>query len=223
MIKLEKSNYQSLIRAMTKIYLQPYVPYSIAGVDFLPVEAGGDGMQRILFSPDGLHSISVMGLSNDALLIKNESNAAFNFSLSRKKKVLAVVSYKAGGSSLQINSNWRISANGVENREIHGNPDLVVSKNMNIDWVADGITRVDIKIGDSGHACCVFSENELLFVRMNGHHVLPRLGECVRSEAYRTITPDEIISKVNENPELQEKIGKKFIENWMVRTGWGSK
>lgn len=107
-----------MVSAMTKIYVKPYGPFSINGADFPPVDAGGAAMRRILFSPDGLHSISVAGLPDDSLLIKNESKAAFNFSLSRKNKVLAVVSYNQNGSSLRVNSNWRISKIGVENREM---------------------------------------------------------------------------------------------------------
>lgn len=83
------------------------------------------------------------------------------------------------------------------NTEIHTNPDLIASKNLNIDIDVSGIGRVDLKIEKSGCAACVFSKNELLFVRLNGNRVIPRLEGFIDNETHRRL--DDLL-KSNAQP-----------------------
>lgn len=65
---------------------------------------------------------------------------------------MATVKYQGADSVLFLNTNWRIMANKVDNREIYRNPDLHPSTHLNIDMELDGVGRVDLKIDESGCA-----------------------------------------------------------------------
>lgn len=162
---------------MAKIYVKLYDPFTISGLDFAPINS--NAMRRIVFSPDGRSSISISQLPDGCLLLSNEGECpAFSFSISREQKVVAVVrfaTYAGYGQSLCVNTNWLLYENGVKNIEIKTNPDLVRSTCLHIDiQVTDDIGRANLKIGKSGFAAMVFSK-ELYFMKMNGHHTVPRL------------------------------------------------
>lgn len=170
---------------MSKLYIKPYGSFVLTGRDFPTTES--QMMRRILFSPDNIHSVSVVSLRDGTLLFTNQSKIRFEMSLSRNGKVLAVLKLRPDLNEVIINTNWRLTENGVKNREIHGNPDLIISKNINIDLQMDGIGRIDLKVNDSGFASCVFSAKELLFVRMNGPSVFPHLFGLIEAEAQRNL------------------------------------
>lgn len=197
---------------MAKVYVKMYSDYEISGKDFATVRS--DTMRRILFTPDNVHSVSVMELRDGALGIFNESRTSFEFTISRGKKIIAVVKCVADTSSLHINSNYRLTQKQLENREIHTNPDLVTSPCLNINLLnVDGIGRIDLKVDDSGFAACVLSDKELLFVRMNGHHSVPRLLDFMDR-----LVP---VSALN-SPEVKNMVGRQFFREWCEAHGWGS-
>lgn len=141
---------------MSKVFFKPYSSFQITGTDFETVSS--DAFRRIVFSPDGVHAISVVSLRDGTLLFTNDSDSPFEFTLSRNHKTLAVVKYSRE-STLTVNSNWRISASGVKNCEIHSNPDLIISKHINIELQGAAFARADLKINNTGFACCIFSDN----------------------------------------------------------------
>lgn len=147
-----------------------------------------------------IHSITEM--RDGCLCIKNDSKAAFNFTISRNRKLIAMVEY-TGDDHLLVNTNWRINSRGVQNREIHTNPDLNRSQNLHIDVRMEaGIGRIDLKVDESGCAACVFSNNELLFVRMNGNRVVPKLEGFIEQEIYRRVA------------KVKDDIGRKYLLDW---------
>lgn len=139
-------------------------------------------LRHFEISPDGRHSISVVALRDGTLLLTNEAKTPYTFSISRDRRVMATVQCVPDTSNLIINTNWRINDNGVQNPEILANPDIIMSPKLNIDLDYDGFGRVDLKIDNSGFACCVMNEKYLLFVRMNGNHVFPKLVESIRGQ-----------------------------------------
>lgn len=167
---------------MSKLYVKPYDDYIISGNDFASVQSGA--MRRIVFSPNKKDAVSVSELRDGCLLINNENQVPFEFTISREHKVIAVVKHCGTDRVVRVNTNWRLTENGVENREIHTNPDLVRSTVLNIDVRCTGIGRIDLKVDESGFAACVFSR-ELLFVRMNGNHAVPRLLGYIEAEKAR--------------------------------------
>lgn len=190
---------------MAKIFVKMYSSYIVSGKDFGVVPS--DKMRRLLFSPDDIHSASIVELKGDGCLcISIPSRTPFDFSISRNGKVLANVAYR-GQSSLHINSNWRLTESGVSNREIHTNPDLRVSKTLNFEIEGEGIDRIDLKIDQSGHAACVFTKNELLFMRMNGNHCVPRLEGFIG----------------NQVEQAKKESGKRFFAKWVEEHEWGMK
>lgn len=139
---------------MVKIYIKLYSAFRIDGDDFAPMK--NDTIRRFLFSPDGRHSIVVNSLRDGTLLITNESDVEFEISLSRERKKLAMLKYRPDFPALLVNTNWRLGKDGIENREIHQNPDLNISKAMNIDFMrtnSNSFGRVDLKLEESGFAC----------------------------------------------------------------------
>lgn len=194
---------------MSKVYVKPYTPFKITGKDFAALQS--DSMRRVVFSPDDAHSISVATLQ-DTLLLTNESKTKFEFTISRNRRILAVVKtrWQDDHGLLQINTNWKVSHDGVINREIHTNPNLVMSPNFNIDLEGDGIIRLDLKVDNSGFACCSFSEKDLLFVRMNGNHTFPKLLVAAKEE-------------VNANEHQKNEIGRRFFAKWAITHEWGLK
>lgn len=151
---------------MAKVYVKTYSDYEISGKDFETVRK--ETMRRIVLTPDNIHSISIVELRDGTLGIFNEGRAPFEFTISREKKIIAVVKCQADASALKINSNYRLTQSQLENREIHTNPVLVPAASLNINLVnINGMGRVDLKIDDSGFAACVLSDKELLFIRMN--------------------------------------------------------
>lgn len=166
---------------MTKVYVKMYGNFVISGNDFAQIRS--DQLRRVVFSPDGNNAIVMVPLKDRTLLLTNETSSNFGFSISRNHRVLAVVKYRRGTTSLLINNNWLLGANGVENRPINENPDLIHSQNMNIELNDPALARVDFKIDDSGFACATFTDRDLLFVRMNGNHAFPRLLDFIASES----------------------------------------
>lgn len=94
-----------------------------------------------------------------------------------------LIKCRRGSATLRINNNWLVTENGVENRPITENPDLLLSSNVNIDFEAQSIGRVDFKINESGFAYGIFTERDLIFLRMNGNHAYPRLVDFIAKEA----------------------------------------
>lgn len=103
----------------------------------------------------------------------------YDFSLTRANKIIANIVVKK--DKLVINSNWKLTEQGVANREIHTNPDIFRSPSLNFNVAADGIGRMDVKLNASGYAAMVFTR-ELLFVRMNGNRAVPRLMGFIENE-----------------------------------------
>lgn len=193
------------------VYVKTYSDYEISGKDFGTVR--NEAMRRILFTPDNVHSISIVVLRDGTLGIFNEGRVPFDFTISREKKIIAVVKFDADASALKINSNYRLTQTQLENREINTNPDLIRSANLNINLVnINGIGRIDLKIGESGNAACVLSDKELLFIRMNGHHSVPRLQAFM----------DKLVpSAALNSPEVKNMVGRQFFREWCEIHGWG--
>lgn len=201
---------------MSRIYLQTYGPFELRGKDFGVVESKNDNKRRILFSPDDKHSISLNFLRDGLLLFSNESKTAFQFSVARNSRLMAMVKFEyAEKGKLYVNNNFSISKIGVTNKEIHTNPNLSVSNIFHIDVSGDGIGRIDLKVDESGFAACIFSDIQLLFVRMNGNHVVQRLDEFVQRECDRTDVP---IGKMREyaraNPNFAREVAQNYISDW---------
>lgn len=195
---------------MSKVFIKPYQDYELTGKDFAAVK--NSDMRRILMSPDNRNSISLIELRDGCLCITNNNKIPFGFSVSRGQKVLAVVACCGHESMVKINSNWRLSKKGIENREIHTNPDLIMSQTLNIDIGGTiGFGRIDLKVDDSGYAACIFSKKDLLFMKMNGNHTFPRLEGFVEGEVERLL----------EDPAREERVGRKFFQKWALETGFG--
>lgn len=208
---------------MSQVFVKPYSDYEISGKDFATVR--NTNMRRIVFTPDNAHSISLKELPDGCLVITNGSRTPFDFTISREKKIIASVKFAGGESVLRINSNFRLSESGVENREIHENPDLVLPANLNINLVrVNGIGRIDLKIDGSGYAACVFSERELLFVRMNCHRCVPRLEGFMANqstvELRRVLSSPEVINMIS--TEVKNQIGRKYFQDWCNKHRWGA-
>lgn len=203
-----------------KIYVTPYAPYEINGSDFMPTP--GTALRRILFSPDNIHSVSIVALRGDgAILLNNEANIDFEFSISRNRRVLAVMRYKRNTGNLLINNNWLVTQEDVRNRAISENPNLVFSKCLNIEIGGNSLTRVDFKINESPVACGVFTDRDLLFVRMNGHHVYPRITEHILQETHRLYKNEaQLIEFLEQNPGFLRRIGRLFFQKLMAATSW---
>lgn len=196
---------------MAKVYLKPYSEYEISGRDFVTVRS--TNMRRIVFTPDYAHSIHVTELSDGCLGIFNETRTPFEFTVSRERKVIAYVKYNGAESAIRINSNYRLTQTGVENQEIHQNPDLVKSPILNIDMVNfDGLGRFNLKVEESGYAACVFTERDLLFVRMNGHHSVPRLLTFIENRLERLVASPDIANWIS--PEIKDMIFRQLFRTW---------
>lgn len=187
---------------MTKIFVKLYEDFEVTGRDFSNVKS--DLIRRLVFSPDGSHSISVVPLKDGTLLFTNEKQCEFSFSISRNHRVLAVVRYQQNAASLTLNNNWLLNQEIVQNRTINTNPDLIFSENLNIDFEGTALARVDLKINTSPIAAAFFTERDLIFIRMNGNHTLPRLKEHIQNEAAGVpLTEQQVLAYVNQHPDVQ--------------------
>lgn len=203
---------------MSKVYVKLYDDYRLSGADFDLVDS--DTLRRLVFSPDNIHSVSVVRLSDGTLLFTNEAKVAFEMTISRERKVLAVIKYRQNTPNLCFNTNWMLNKDGVTNREIYANPDLILSKMLNIEVQAkEDIIRLDFKIENSGFACGVFSRKDLLFMRMNGNHAMPRLMDIINA----TPTEEEVNGFLVGNHQFREKVGKTFFMAWVQLHQWGLK
>lgn len=201
---------------MSRIYLQTYGAFSIQGNDFAAVDSEITNKRRILFSPDDKHSISINFLRDGLLLFTNESNANFEFTVGRNNRSMALIKFKhTDEAMLFVNNNFQIKKSGVTNREIHANPNCMMSKVLHFDISGVGIGRVDLKVDESGFAACIFSDLQLMFVRMNGNHVVPRLNEFVQREIDRTEIPIERMRHyICSNPTFAREIAQNYILDW---------
>lgn len=197
---------------MSRIYVKPYSDYIVSGEDFQSVSS--KKMRRIVFSPNNTNSIIVNELRDGCLLITNERRIPFQFSISSEAKTLATVDYSRTESALFINSNWKLNSKGVFNQNENSDEELNSSPQLNFDFKLNGIGRIDLKIDESGFAACIFSNSELLFVRMNGNYSVPRLLGFIRNEAEHLLMDDT---------NAKKQIGTKFFQKWVGITKWGSK
>lgn len=174
----------------------------------------------------------LLKLDDKTLFFSNGSKTEFSFTIGRLGKILAVFTYAR--DTIFINNNWKVGLDGVHNRCIDRNPDLIKSKILHIEIAFDGIGRVDVKIGGSANAAAIFTEKDLLFVRMNGHHVFPRINELVEQQAQKIqrdmnqpllIQAEDVLRYINDHPEfknsLQKEFGKKYFEKWTQDHEWG--
>lgn len=175
-----------------------------------------------MFSPDSKHCISINQLPDGCLCIANNGKVPYAFTVSRERKVLANVTFNGNDSVLKINTNWRLTANGIENREIHSNPDLILSPLLNIDIGSNGLGRLDLKVDESGYGACVFSAKDLLFIKMNGNHTFPRVESSIRSESIKmcmaAVDNPNILPK-----DVYEKLGKEWFKTLVRTSSWLSK
>lgn len=208
---------------MAKVYIKPYDRYTVSGTDFCAMQS--DNIHRVVFSPNNMNAISLTQLPDGALLLTNHAKLNYNFSVSIDQKVLAVYHVDAVAGEVKVNTNWCVSSNGVRNIEIHTNPDLFISNCLNFDLEGSvyGPQRIDIKVDESGFACCAFIATELLFVRMNGNRAFPKLVDEINNCC---INAPATAGKVNEflakNPKNLVRIGKHYVQQWMRQHGWGS-
>lgn len=60
---------------------------------------------------------------------------------------------------------------------------------------------MDLKVDESGFACCVFTERDLIFVRMNGNHAFPRICDYIATAARQLpVTAAQVTTFVAEHP-----------------------
>lgn len=183
-----------------KIFVKPYSPSVLSGPDF--PQTATTNLRRLVFSPDNAHSVSVVALRDGALLLTNEKEVEFDFSITRNNRVVAVVRYRKHATSLIINNNWLLTQDGIENRAINENPDLIHSDNLNIEIPGYDILRVDFKVHESSIACAVFNDRDLLFVRMNGHHVYPRLTDYIANRSM--VTNEKVETFLDEHEDFEK-------------------
>lgn len=116
---------------MSKLYVKLYGAYTVSGQDFQTQTC--DAIRRTVFSPDNVHSVSMVSLRDGTLLFTNEGQISFDVTIARGRRVLAVLKYWPKSSYLAINNNWRIQGDTVENTTIHENLDLIASPHVNIE------------------------------------------------------------------------------------------
>lgn len=167
---------------MSRVYIKFYDPVKISSRDFL--EMNDKTVRRTIFSPDNKHSVALSPLRDGTLLFVNEGDIKFEWTITRNGRTLANFKYSAG--KILINSNWKLNETGVENREIHYNPDIKYCDQLNFEISGDGLLRVDVKVNESGFAAATFSNRDLIFVRMNGNHAFPRLLGLIQGEKQKS-------------------------------------
>lgn len=197
---------------MSKLYVKMYSEYTVSGQDFATVTNAD--VRRLVFSPDSVHSVSMVTLRDGTLLFTNQGMVAFDLTISRGRRVLAVLKYKPQSSFLEINNNWRVQGEVVENCAIHENPDLHISPHLNINIWGQSILRVDVKVDDSTFACLVFTEKDLLFVRMNGNHAHPRLVDVISEEVNKATSFESVIRILDSKEELKKRVWKRLFSGW---------
>lgn len=197
---------------MSKVYIKLYSPFVAEGRDFAPQDSAL--FHRTLFSPNNINAVSMVRLRVDGtILLVNEASVGYDFTISRNRRVLAVLKYRENSASLTINNNWLLTQESVQNREIHQNADLFVSNHLNFEINDDdNIVRVDIKIDDSGFAAMVFSMRDLLFIRLNGNHAVPRLMGILEEEGILTL--DKVTTFLETNPAAKETIWQRLFRSW---------
>lgn len=205
---------------MSKLHINPYGEFGLMGTDFPPME--NQTLRKLVFSPDKEHSVAMAILNDGTLLLTHKEKIHFEISISRNSKVMAIIDYDPNAKELGINNIWRLTQKGVNNVQGSEHTSRInTSPHFNLDLREEGIGRVDIEVGDSGFACCVFTSQVLLFVRMNGHHVVPRLTNFIEAERQRSQLPIEQV--VEANPVIRKKIGEKYFEEWANRHERGLK
>lgn len=198
---------------MSKLYVKLYGGYTVSGQDFQQQTSGA--IRRTVFSPDNVHSVSMVSLRDGTLLFTNEGHISFELTIARGRRVLAVLKYRPTSSYLAINNNWRIQGDIVENSTIHENPDLIASSHVNIDLTDDAsIFRVDVKVDTSAFACLVFTEKDLLFVRMNGNHSHPRLIDAINETVGKATSFDSIINLLDSKEQMKQRIWQRLFRGW---------
>lgn len=68
---------------------------------------------------------------------------------------------------------------------------------------------------ESGFAACIFSDVQLMFIRMNGNHVYPRLQEFVRRECERAeVTIEKAQAYVRAHQSFAREVAQTYIADW---------
>lgn len=194
------------------ISFRTFTPTQISGNDFGTVE---NFPHRLTFSPNQMHSIFVNSVGNGEYLIANNSNIAFQFSVSRGNRIMANIDYKS--SSMVINNQWEIKEKFLYNHPLTVSPDIRRSPALNFEIGADRLGRIDIKFDGMNYVTLMFNDRELFVVSFDGDEIFDEFGTFVAQECNRKpLTVNRVNNYLNNNPGVKLEFIRDYMEDWLV-------
>lgn len=201
----------SLYSSGVKVFIKPYSLIAISGSDLGVKE---NIKRRITFSPDDIHSLFIDNNGED-LIISNNSDVNFEFTISRGNRTMAIVEYKPS-IGLVVNSQWRIKNNLVRNRVAPEFPEIQKSRILNFEIDVIGTGRVDLKHDREEYAALLFDHRKLYSVRFNGDYAIKHFDLFIERERdRRPLNIDQVKEYLNNNPQMKLGMIRSFIIDWV--------
>lgn len=195
-----------------------YGTYRISGMDFGTIN---NVTNRLAFSPDDIHSVNIQNMADNCLLITNNANIDFEFTITRGMVPMAIVKYSYQNGII-VNKQWRIVESEMMNRELDFEPIKEASKYLNFEIGTIGNGRFDIKFDKKDFVALFFDHRKLYMCRYNGDYAMNHFEEFVERECDRR--PLDIVrvkQYLDCRHEVKLRIVRDYITSWLQSNNAG--
>lgn len=77
--------------------------------------------------------------------------------------------------------------------------------------------RFDLRVDNGEFVAYVLSDTQLLFIRMNGNHAIPRLEAFMKREFDRIpLSCEKVDEFLEQNQEYKKEVARDFIQQWFI-------
>lgn len=195
-----------------------YGTYQISGVDFGTIN---NFTNRLTFSPDDIHSVSIQKMADNCLLITNNGNIDFEFTITRGMVPMAIVKY-CNRNGIIVNKQWRIVESEMMNRELDSEPIKEASKHLKFEIGTNGNGRFDIKFDKKDFVALFFDHQKLYMCRYNGDYAMNHFEEFIERECDRRPLDIVRVKKyLDFRKEVKIRIVRDYIISWLQSNNAG--
>lgn len=194
-----------------------YGEYTITGLDFGTVK---NVKHRSTFSPNDINSVHIHSVHENILVITNNADIDYAFTISRANVPMATVKYTRSG--VLLNEQWRIVENEMMNREMAHETIKQTSHILNFEIGSTGIGRFDIKYDKKEYVALLFDHQKMYSCRFNGDYAIKNFDEFITRECVRR--PLDIVRikrYLDFRNNVKLRIIRKFVVDWLQSNNKG--
>lgn len=169
---------------------------------------------RLTSSPDDIHSVSIQNMGDNSLLITNNANVTFEFTITGGMVPMAIVKY-SHKNGIIVNKQWRILQNEMKNRELDFETIKEASKYLNFEIGTTGNGRFDNKYDKKEYVALFFGDRKLYMCRYSGDYAMKHFEEFVDREYDRRLLD---IVRVKQYLDSRHEVKLQIVRDYII--GW---